>query len=159
MAETSGPPTAESDRSYPTRPFLAASVALLREDKVLLASRGQPPFKMVYSLPGGMVETGETLAEAALRELNEEVGLSAQLIGPLSPVEIIVRDAEGRIARHMAVIPFAANWIGGEPTTGPEAVDVRWVSQKDLSALPLTPELERIVAEAFVMRAEKGKTV
>ena len=148
----------DSDRSYPVRPFLAASVALLRGDNVLLASRGQPPFETVYSLPGGMVETGETLAEAALRELMEEVGLSAQLIGPLSPVEIIVQDVEGRIARHMVVIPFAANWTDGEPSTSPEAIDVRWVRQEDLSSLALTPDLERIVAEAFALRAHKGET-
>ncbi len=151
-------PTPEAERAYPARPFLAASVALLRSDTVLLAQRGKPPFGTVFSLPGGMVETGETLAEAALRELGEEVGLNAQLIGPLSPVEVLIRDEDGHIARHMVVIPFAAHWTGGEPQTGPEAPVVRWTRQEELPTLMLTPDLERIVAEAFALRAKQGET-
>jgi len=66
-----------NDRLYPARPILAASVAVIRDGRILLAARGKPPSEGLFSLPGGMVDVGETLAEAALRELREEVGYAA----------------------------------------------------------------------------------
>ena len=77
------------DRLYPTRPFLAASVAVVRDGRVLIAARGQAPMERLYSLPGGLVEPGETLGEAALRELYEEVGVEADLIGFVDHVEVV----------------------------------------------------------------------
>ena len=68
-------------RLYPPRPILAASVAVFRHGKVLLASRTAPPAQNLFSLPGGLVEVGEGLAEAALRELMEEVGVTARIVG------------------------------------------------------------------------------
>ena len=69
-----------SDRLYPARPILAVSLAVFREGRVLVARRARAPLKGLYSLPGGVVEIGETLHEAALRELDEEVGLEARIV-------------------------------------------------------------------------------
>jgi 8-oxo-dGTP diphosphatase len=146
-----------TDRLYPARPLLGASVACFREGHVLLAARGRAPLEGLYSLPGGLVEPGETLAEAALRELREEVGVEAKLIGFLVPVEVIERDPEGRVRLHMVVAAHAARWVSGEPQTGPEARDVRWVTHAELDSLPTTPGLAAVLARAFALVGEDGR--
>ncbi|GJD78753.1 NUDIX hydrolase [Methylobacterium gregans] len=136
-------------RLFPARPFVGASIAVIRGDRVLLAARANAPMRGVWTLPGGLVEAGETLAEAALRELREEVGLEARVVGVLSPTEIIDRDAEGRARHHYVVHPHAALWQGGEPTAGPEALAVRWARLDEVPGLATTPGLVGTLTEAF----------
>ena len=111
MSETD--PSDDATRLFPARPFVGASIAVIRGDRVLLAARANAPMRGVWTLPGGLVEAGEALAEAALRELQEEVGLSAEVVGVLSPTEIILRDPAGRVRHHYVVHPHAALWCGG----------------------------------------------
>ncbi len=146
------PPPGEGigERLYPARPFLAASVAVLRDDRVLVAARGRGPMAGRYSLPGGLVEPGETIAEAALRELREEVGIDAEMIGFVDHVEIIERDDEHKVRHHFVVCAHVARWIAGEPQPGPEALEVRWVGKDEVAGLPTTPGLAAVLAKAFV---------
>src|SRR3712207_1239667 len=130
---------AENDRLYPARPFLAASIAVLRDGRVLVAARGRGPMAGRYSLPGGLVEPGETMAEAALRELREEVGVEAEIVGFLDHAEIVERDEGGRVKHHFVICAHAARWLAGEPQIGVEALDVRWVREDELARLPTTP--------------------
>lgn len=146
-------------RLFPTRPFVGTSIAVLRGDRVLLAARANEPMRGVWTLPGGLVEAGEPLAQAALRELQEEVGLAAEVVGVLSPTEIILRDAAGRVRHHYVVHPHAARWTGGEPTAGPEALGVRWVTLAELATLDTTPGLADTVREAFARAAGHGEPV
>lgn len=136
-------------RLFPTRPFVGASIAVIRDGRVLLAARANEPLRGVWTLPGGLVEPGETLAEAALRELAEEVGVVAKVLAVLKPTEIILRDADGLVRHHYVVHPHAALWQGGEAAAGPEALDVRWALPAELAALSTTPGLAETVAEAF----------
>lgn len=145
------------DRTFPTRPHLAASVAVFREGRVLLAARGKPPGEGLFSLPGGQVETGETMGEAALRELHEEVGVMAKLIGLVAPVEVIERAADGRVKHHVVIAAHAARWVSGEPRTGPEAREIRWVTERDIADLPTTPGLAGILERAFRLEREDGE--
>ena len=138
-----------SDRSYPARPILAVSTAVIRDGRVLLAQRAKPPGAGLYSLPGGLVEIGETVAEAAARELMEEVSVTAKPLGLCGARDIIIPDDEGRIARHFVVLCYAARWIAGEGTISPEAADIRWMRQQDVPDLPVTEGLIDIVAAAF----------
>jgi ADP-ribose pyrophosphatase YjhB (NUDIX family) len=149
-------PAVSENRRYPPHPILAASVAVMRDGCVLLASRGRPPGEGLYSLPGGRVETGETLAAAALRELREEVGVEAEVIGRLGWVEFIERDDRGRVREHLVVAAHAAIWTAGEPRTGPEAKDVRWMTERDAADLPVTEGLAAILAEAFAVSRRVG---
>ena len=144
------------DRLYPSRPFVAVSVACFRDGRVLLAARGRPPLEGVYSLPGGLVDPGETLGEAALRELREEVGVEAKLIGFVMPVEVIERDPEGRVRLHVVIAAHAARWVSGEPQTGPEARDVRWVTESEIDSHPTTPGLAEMLARAFALERDHG---
>lgn len=148
MAASTSDTAAGDGRLYPPRPILAASVAVFRDGRVLVASRTKPPGDAVFSLPGGVVELGETLTEAALRELSEEVGVQADVVGFAGHVEVIERDADGRVARHFVVNAFAARWTGGEPVAGPEAEMPQFVLPGDLAALRTTPGLAGIVERA-----------
>jgi ADP-ribose pyrophosphatase YjhB (NUDIX family) len=136
------------DRAYPPRPLLGASVAVFRGGRVLVAARARPPGQGLFSLPGGLVEPGETLAEAALRELREEVGVEARILGFVDHVEVIERDGMDRVRHHFVVCAHAARWIAGEPAAGPEALEVRWVTHDDLLLLPTTAGLPSLVARA-----------
>jgi 8-oxo-dGTP diphosphatase len=144
-------------RLFPTRPFVGASIAVIRGDRVLLAARANEPMRGVWTLPGGLVEAGEALAEAALRELSEEVGLAAEVVGVLSPTEIIVRDEAGRVRHHYVVHPHAALWCGGEPVAGPEALGVRWATLAEIAGLATTPGLIGTLQEAFDRVGDRGE--
>ncbi len=99
------------------------------------------------------MEPGETLAEAASRELLEEVGVEADLLGFLDHVEVIERDGDGRVRVHFVVCAHAARWRSGEPTIGPEARAVVWASEEEASRLPTTPGLGRVLRRAFALEA------
>lgn len=144
-----------ASRLYPERPFVAASTAVLRDGKVLIAARARPPLRAIFSLPGGLVEPGETLADAALRELREETGLEARLIGPLAPIQYVDRDEEGRVRHHFVICPHAARWIAGEPQVGDEALAFRWLTEGEIGSVPTTPDLDGVLRAAFALaRAE-----
>ena len=139
------------DRLYPTRPFLAASVAVVRDGRVLIAARGRGPMERLYSLPGGLVEPGESLSEAALRELHEEVGVEADLLGFVDHVEVVERDAEGRVRLHFVICAHAALWRAGEPQVGLEAADVAWVREDEIANFRTTPGLAAVVRKALAL--------
>lgn len=137
-----------SDRSYPAYPLLGVSIAVFRDGEVLLASRTKPPLVGVFSLPGGLVETGESLETAALRELMEEVRVEADIVAFTSHREVVDRDAEGRVRHHFVVACFVGRWLSGEGEAGPEAGEVLWRRPDDLAGLPVTPGLGDILMRA-----------
>ena len=141
-----------TERDFPARPIVAASVALVREGRVLIARRARAPMVGVYSFPGGGVELGETLAEAAARELREETGLEAELVAFLDHVEPIVYEG-GRVRAHYVIAAFVARWVGGEPTPGPELDAFAWVRSDEIGAYRTTQELPRLIAQALVTEA------
>lgn len=135
------------DRLYPTRPILAASIAVFRDRRVLIARRARAPMAGVYSLPGGAVELGETLREAAARELAEEVGVEADVLAFVDHVEPIAREGD-RIRAHFVIAAFVGRWRRGEPRLSAEADAIAWIDPTDVGDFPTTPELPRILARA-----------
>jgi len=140
-----------NSRLYPARPLLAVSVACFRDGKVLLATRTRPPALGALTLPGGLVEPGERLAEAALRELQEEVEVEARIIGFNGHAERIDRDEDGRIKHHYVIASFVARWTAGEPQPGPEAGEIVWADPQALEDLPLTEGLRALLRRAAAM--------
>ncbi|CAH1648572.1 MAG: NUDIX hydrolase [Chelatococcus sp.] len=159
MTASAGDPASgrENGRLYPAAPRLAASVAVFRDGKVLLAARRYPPMADVWSLPGGHVELGETLEAAALRELVEEVGVRATILGFAGHAEVIERDSTG-VKRHFVVAAFAASWQSGEGAAIAEVAAVDWVDPYDLGERAVTPGLRDIVARAALI-VERGAPI
>ena len=143
-------------RSYPDRPFLAVSAAIVRDGKVLLVQRARAPASGMFSLPGGVVEIGETLIEAVVREVREETSLAIEPVALIGYRESIARDPQDRVERHFVILPFASRWLAGEPSLNEELSEARWLRPAELAGLPTTPGLAEIVAAAFE-RLEQGR--
>ncbi len=139
------------ERTYPQRPYLAVSAAIFRNGKVLVVRRARKPALNLYTLPGGVVETGEPLADAVVREVREETSLEIEPIGLAGHREVIVRDAEGRVERHFVIMSFAARWRAGEPTLNEELDDARWLEPPELANYRTTDGLAEIVAAAAAL--------
>jgi ADP-ribose pyrophosphatase YjhB (NUDIX family) len=136
------------DRSFPHRPILAVSAAIFRTGKVLIVRRARKPALGVYTLPGGVVEAGETLIDALRREVREETAMEIEPIALAGHREVIARDAQGRVERHFVILPFACRWVSGEPKLNEELDEARWLSATDLLRLKTTEGLAEIVAAA-----------
>ena len=136
-------------RAYPERPYLAVSAAIVRDSKILVVRRARAPAHGLYSLPGGVVEIGETLTEAVTREVREETGMTIEPVALAGFREAIVRDADSRVERHFIILCFAARWRAGEPVLNEELDEARWIDPAELAQLPTTAGLADIVAQAF----------
>ncbi len=131
-------------------PVPTVGVVCLKGDQVLLIRRGQPPRLNQWSLPGGRLEWGETLEAAALRELREETGVDAELLGLLDVVDgVFPARPGGAITRHYVMIDYAARWTAGEPVAGDDAADARFVSLDEAMALVEWDETRRVIRDAF----------
>ena len=105
-------------RTYPQRPFLAVSAAIMRDGKVLAVRRARKPALNLYTMPGGVVEIGETLFEAVKREVREETALEIEPVALAGHREAIQRDAQGKVERHFIIMCFAARWLVPSEITG-----------------------------------------
>jgi 8-oxo-dGTP diphosphatase len=137
------------ERTYPQRPYLAVSAAIIRDGKVLVVRRARQPALGIFTLPGGGVETGETLMQAVTREVREETSMDIEPVALAGHREAIVRDAQGRVERHFVILCFAARWLSGEPVLNEELDDARWLDPAALSGLRTTEGLAEIVAAAI----------
>ena len=137
------------ERIYPQRPYLAVSAAIIRDGKVLVVRRARQPALGIFTLPGGGVETGETLMQAVTREVREETSMDIEPVALAGHREAIVRDAKGRVERHFVILCFAARWLSGEPVLNEELDDARWLAPAALSSLRTTEGLAEIVAAAI----------
>ena len=136
-------------RTYPARPFLAVSAAILHHGKVLVVRRARKPALHLYTLPGGVVEAGENLTEAVVREVREETALTVAPVALAGYREVIGHDAGGRVERHFVILSFAARFIGGEIKLNDELDDARWLDPAELAGLTTTDGLAEIVAAAL----------
>lgn len=142
-------------RSHPDRPYLAVSAAIFRGDEILIVRRARPPAHGVYTLPGGVVEIGETLRDALVREVREETAIEITPVALAGEREVIVRDAEGKVERHFVILAFAALWVSGETVLNEELAEAHWMDADDLKTLPTTEGLAEIVAAARARIAGK----
>ncbi len=141
-----------SSREYPDRPVCGVGVVCFKDDQVLLVKRAKPPITWEWSIPGGGQELGETTREAALRELKEETGVDARLIGLIDVIDTVREDDEGRIQFHYTLVDFAAEWLAGEPVADDDVSDARWAPLADIDDQGLWSETIRIIRAAEKMR-------
>lgn len=139
-------------RTYPAAPLLAVSAAIVRDGRVLIVRRApRPPAGGLYTLPGGVVEAGETLIEAVCREVREETALDIAPVALAGYRDVIARDDDGRVRRHFVVLPFAARWIAGEPVLNDELTEARWLEPAAVAGLRTTDGLAGIVDAAVAL--------
>jgi 8-oxo-dGTP diphosphatase len=135
-------------RDYPGRPLVGVGCVLWRGDEVLLVRRSKPPLAGAWSLPGGAQRLGETVREAALRELKEETGLDAEILGLVDVVDGIFPDAGGTVRNHYTLIDFAARPTGGHLAAADDAAEARWHPAAALPGLGLWRETLRVIEAA-----------
>ena len=127
----------------------------MNRESVLLVERGKEPLKGYWSLPGGAVETGETLHEGVKREILEETGL---IIKPLQIVEVferIMRDAAGKAEYHYVLIDYLCLVIGGALAAADDVSEVSWVPMENLGDVRLTEGTRPVIEKAFAMRGQR----
>ena len=131
------------------RPVPAVGTACFRGDDVLLIRRGTKPLAGDWSIPGGRLEFGERTADGALRELHEETGITARLVGLVDVVDAIFPSRQsGETHRHFVLFDYAAIWEAGDPVAGDDADHAEWISPDRLESLGLWRETLRIIAAA-----------
>ena len=130
-------------RRYPDRPLVGVLAVVLRGDRVLLVRRANPPMPGRWGFPGGVLELGETVAQGAMRELLEETGVTAEAAGPLTVIDTIDRDGEGRVRYHYTLVAVIGHWQSGEGVPGDDADEVAWLTRSEIieQGLPTAPAL------------------
>ena len=137
------------------RPVPAVGVVCFRGSEVLLIRRGTPPKQGEWSLPGGRVEPGESVRDAALRELKEETGVDAVLIDLIDVVDAVFKNRGGDlITRHYVLVDFVARWRAGAPVAGDDAAEARFFHQSELGSIELWSETRRIIQKGFELLCE-----
>lgn len=140
-------------REYPSRPVVGVGAVVWRGDRVLLVRRGRAPRKGQWSLPGGGQKLGETVAEAALREVKEETRLDVTITEVIATVDLVERDDEGRVRYHYTLIDLSAEAPVGEAVPGDDAAETRWFGLDEIDGLGLWSETVRIIRLAAERRA------
>ena len=134
---------------YPDQPQVAVGAVVFKNGKVLLVLRANPPAKELWAIPGGRVELGETLREAAEREIKEETGITIRAREPVFTFDIIDRDDAQRVRFHYVIVDLAADYISGEPQPGDDALSARWVSPEKLNTLPVSPTTLKLLRRHY----------
>ena len=137
---------------YPNRPLIGVGSVVFKADRVLLVRRGKPPREGSWSLPGGRQRLGETVREAARREVREESGLEVELTALLDVVDSMTRDPAGALAYHYTLVDFLAEWRAGEARAGGDVREVLWADPDALDPYALWDETLRIIALAREVR-------
>ncbi len=142
-------------REYPTRPFVGVGVVLFKDDEVLLVKRAKPPISDNWSIPGGAQELGETVREAALRELKEETGIEAEIIGLVDVVDGITKDENGGVKFHYTLVDFCAEWRGGEAVAEDDVAAVHWAKLAELDSYKMWEKTARVIRAAHALRPRR----
>ena len=136
-------------REYPESPLVGVGAVIVQKNRVLLIRRGTPPLLGEWSLPGGVLECGETLREAVVREAREETGLVVEPGEMLGVYERVIRDDEWRVRYHFVLIDFLCRPLSGDLKAGSDAEDVRWFTRDELPALNLAYDANDVVLKGL----------
>lgn len=137
-------------REYPERPVVGVGGVVIRDGRALLVRRGSEPLKGQWSIPGGTLELGETIAQGVVRELREETGLDVRVVELLEVFERIF-PGEGRPQYHFVILDYLCEAPNGTPQPGSDVTDVAFASEEELARYHLTPTATRVIQNAFRM--------
>ena len=148
-----------SNREYPIRPILGVAGVIFLGDSILLGKRRQEPSKGEWSLPGGVVELGESLEDAIKREFLEEVSVRIEVGGLIQLVERILHDSQERIQYHYVIAEYWGRVIEGLPTAASDVSEIRLVKADGLAKTGIHADVARIVQRAvFLRQASESET-
>jgi ADP-ribose pyrophosphatase YjhB (NUDIX family) len=149
-AEESGTVTVQ--REHPKQPLIGVGALIVENGRVVLIKRGKAPLLGEWSIPGGMLELGETLRQGAEREAMEETGLVVRATELLGVFDRVVPDADGKIVYHYVLIDFLCERISGDLHAGADAADAKWFTPEEVAKLPLAEDTAGVVRAALVKR-------
>jgi ADP-ribose pyrophosphatase YjhB (NUDIX family) len=141
----------DNDRDYPARPLVGVGAVIFRGEQILLVQRGKEPSKGIWTIPGGMVELGETVREAILREVEEETCLSVEVLGVADVIDAIRTDGDGRIRTHYVLIDFVTRHLSGEAVAATDVDGVKWIHPSSLHEYEPTERLVEVVEKAWLI--------
>lgn len=136
----------EPRRRYPQVPLVGVGAVVVQGERILLVQRANEPGRGLWAFPGGVLQLGETLAEAACREVREECGLDVRVGQTLGVFDLILRDEGGQVQYHYVLVDLLATPVGGELRISSDILDARWVTVDELDRLPTTSSRVREVA-------------
>ena len=139
-------------REYPDHPIVGVGAIIIKGEEVLLAKRGKEPGYGKWSIPGGAVNLGETLEEAVVREVCEEVNLEVRVGVVVEVLERILRDPEGGVQYHYVLVDFLCEHLSGEEKPSSEALEVQWVPISEIPRYRLPGKTKRVIQKAIEMR-------
>lgn len=141
-------------REYPDRPIVGVGAVIVKDDKVVLVKRGAPPLQGEWSLPGGVVEVGETLRAAAQREALEETGLIVRAGEVLEVLDRIIPGEHGKTQYHYVLIDFLCQVAGGELQAGGDAAEVTWARERELESFRLEKLATQVARKGLAVRGD-----
>jgi 8-oxo-dGTP diphosphatase len=136
-------------RTYPERPIVAVGGVVIHESRVLLIRRGKPPLEGRWSIPGGLLEVGETIAQGIERELGEETAVRVRVLELIEIYEKVLRDEEDQPRYHFVILDYLCAFVGGSARAGGDAAEVVWASEQQLDSLALTGAASQVIGKAF----------
>lgn len=136
-------------REYPVSPLVGVGAVIIEDGRVLLVKRGHPPLAGEWSIPGGVLELGETLREAALREAREETCLAVETADLLGVYDRVLRDDDGHTIYHFVLVDFLCRRVGGEAQAADDADEVRWFTPAEAAGLPLAEDTAEVIRLGF----------
>ena len=139
-----------STHEYPDSPQIAVGAIVIKDNEVLLVKRKQTPGMGLWAIPGGSVELGETLQEAAEREVGEETGITVRAGNPVYTFDLIERDDAGRIRYHYIIVDLMADYVGGNPIPSDDASEARWVTSEELDDLPASQATKEVLRKIAI---------
>ena len=138
-------------REYPERPMVGVGGVVIRDERALLIRRGSAPLEGEWSIPGGMLEIGETILEGVQRELLEETAIEVKVLDLIEVFERLTRDEAGKLKYHFVILDYLCEAVRGEARAGSDVTDVAWARAAELNAYSLTPTATRVIQKAFEM--------
>jgi len=144
-------------REYPERPLVGVGGVVIRDGRTLLVRRGSAPLEGEWSVPGGMLELGETIVEGVQRELLEETAIEVRVLDLIEVFERVTRDEAGKLKYHFVILDYLCEAVRGEAQAGSDVTAVAWARESELSKYSLTPTATRVIQKAFEIA--RGRTI
>ncbi|MDG1858890.1 MAG: NUDIX hydrolase [Emcibacteraceae bacterium] len=139
-------------REYPNIPIPAVGTVVFKDDLVLLIQRNKPPKVKEWSIPGGAQNLGETLKQAAAREVREETGIEIKNITLVDAVDYIKKDDKGEVLYHYSLVDYSADYQSGDLIAGDDALAAKWVSISELASYNLWEATVKLIEDAVALK-------